>query len=909
MVLRIARLIDDAEYDAGETSGNVPCPRSYSGNDVAYNGLRTRCVPLSLPINMTELRKQGQTTFKWTKLEYKKEVGSKPATFLTFVFTELSLTIGSFSNDVRHMVDESLAWIYRGRDAATPPQPPLEPNYESLPLDSSHEMKAQKLDGPPFPVGTSVPSATWPFGASSGLAASSPFLGPLGVNPKRNQMALVKLETVFFTYLWSLDLDAVLTSMSCFRLLCHEAELWSSAAAVAMAASSGSLLCCAASAVFPNSNSSAFASTCSPAFSAVTSVDSAQNCQPGSSVFSPSACCGQFQSSTGQPTTNFRWPPLTSGALTPMFGQNCSPKSSSECLATCCCCCCYCSVRGDGDSGNNALVYGLTCCSFPKSASRCRIDFGPQGYAELAAPASWSAVAPSKPNAAGFCSAACPFACAGLAGGPKVAASISEINSGVGLVTESSSCQANSPSSSSFTSSSPVICQYPQGNHFHHKQFQSQRHHHHHSCSAEISQQNHLDHKEQLHCLCNCCHLTAPSVTVCCDKASGDPPANPAGQWAAADFRLPDLMPVYAIYSEIADHSRSIITTGRAHLQKQILALLRRVNHQTQGNKLAWDHTYMIWIRSTRFLLNYPKSKASTSNDEAYCDAVPRSLGGAANAGVSGVVSAAAAAVGSVVGASLAPGVPSGAMPISSNSFRDLSSSAASAVSLTQNTCLSSGLAGSGGGCTPGLGFSESRVLSLGLGGGIGTSLLGTPAGLGGASGPISSLLGGIGGPISGAGLAGSQTVSCISNEETGVVCSLGAPGGVCVAACTSCGNVGCSGNINSAGGISNPGSGTGIGVAGRYHAVKRRTSHQPITTDHEIEGVLNEWANMTGFLCALGSVALLLPSAPQLPRGPPLQLQPAVGPTLQCHFVSHSYHKSYINPYLHLYVGFRDSQ
>ncbi|VEL30408.1 unnamed protein product [Protopolystoma xenopodis] len=48
--------------DAGETSGNVPRPRSYSGNDAAYNGLRTRCVPLSLPTNMTKLRKKGQTT-------------------------------------------------------------------------------------------------------------------------------------------------------------------------------------------------------------------------------------------------------------------------------------------------------------------------------------------------------------------------------------------------------------------------------------------------------------------------------------------------------------------------------------------------------------------------------------------------------------------------------------------------------------------------------------------------------------------------------------------------------------------------------------------------------------------------------------------------------------------------------
>ncbi|VEL43323.1 unnamed protein product [Protopolystoma xenopodis] len=55
MVLRMSRLNDDADYDPGETSGNVLRPRSYSGNDNAYNGLRTRCVFLSLPTNVTKL--------------------------------------------------------------------------------------------------------------------------------------------------------------------------------------------------------------------------------------------------------------------------------------------------------------------------------------------------------------------------------------------------------------------------------------------------------------------------------------------------------------------------------------------------------------------------------------------------------------------------------------------------------------------------------------------------------------------------------------------------------------------------------------------------------------------------------------------------------------------------------------
>ncbi len=32
-------------------------------------------------------------------------------------------------------------------------------------------------------------------------------------------------QVVFFMYLWSIDIEAVLTAMSCFHLLCEEAEI------------------------------------------------------------------------------------------------------------------------------------------------------------------------------------------------------------------------------------------------------------------------------------------------------------------------------------------------------------------------------------------------------------------------------------------------------------------------------------------------------------------------------------------------------------------------------------------------------------------------------------------------------------------------------------------------------------
>ncbi|VEL33006.1 unnamed protein product [Protopolystoma xenopodis] len=51
----MARLTEDSDYDAGETTGKVPRPRSYSRNDDAYNRLRTR-LPQSggLPLSISQ---------------------------------------------------------------------------------------------------------------------------------------------------------------------------------------------------------------------------------------------------------------------------------------------------------------------------------------------------------------------------------------------------------------------------------------------------------------------------------------------------------------------------------------------------------------------------------------------------------------------------------------------------------------------------------------------------------------------------------------------------------------------------------------------------------------------------------------------------------------------------------------
>ncbi|VEL16930.1 unnamed protein product [Protopolystoma xenopodis] len=65
----MAVLIDGADYGAGKASRNAPSPRPESGNYHAYNGLRTRCVSIGLPANMTKLRKQDQTTCKLLQVD------------------------------------------------------------------------------------------------------------------------------------------------------------------------------------------------------------------------------------------------------------------------------------------------------------------------------------------------------------------------------------------------------------------------------------------------------------------------------------------------------------------------------------------------------------------------------------------------------------------------------------------------------------------------------------------------------------------------------------------------------------------------------------------------------------------------------------------------------------------------
>lgn len=326
----------------------------------------------------------------------------------------------------------------------------------------------------------------------------SPFLGPLGINPKRNQMALIKLETVFFTYLWSLDLEAVLTSMSCFRLLCQEAELWSSAAALATITSAPD------NDILQRSDCECFAANTNT---------SAPN-STGTSDWSEGAALNNLNVATH----------LYHGEIT----RKSPPFNTDHRLIVP-------SVSVD-QSSSSSTPSETTCVRFQNSSS---YD-GDNRRSNL--PGSCIAL----------CNCGCPLCtpvnylpvCTNTDGIPTAPRSIQDSSS------------HSSFSTSLNSDSNPTFCsEYP-----------------------EDSTANFPTHTSSK--ILNPIPHTTISLGKFCQLSL-------PVQWAFTDFRLPDLLPVYNVYAEIADHSRSIVTTGRAHLQKQILALLRKINHQTQGNKLV----------------------------------------------------------------------------------------------------------------------------------------------------------------------------------------------------------------------------------------------------------------------------------------------------------------------------------
>ncbi|XP_066552238.1 neurofibromin isoform X3 [Amia ocellicauda] len=74
------------------------------------------------------------------------------------------------------------------------------------------------------------------------------------------------------------------------------------------------------------------------------------------------------------------------------------------------------------------------------------------------------------------------------------------------------------------------------------------------------------------------------------------------------EVSVQNILPNYNTFIEFASVS-NMMSTGRAALQKRVMALLRRIEHPTAGNTEAWEDTYAKWDQATKLILNYPKTK------------------------------------------------------------------------------------------------------------------------------------------------------------------------------------------------------------------------------------------------------------------------------------------------------------
>lgn len=58
--------------------------------------------------------------------------------------------------------------------------------------------------------------------------------------------------------------------------------------------------------------------------------------------------------------------------------------------------------------------------------------------------------------------------------------------------------------------------------------------------------------------------------------------------------------------------------TGRAALQKRIMALLRKIEHCVNGVQPAWEETFRNWDSTSKLLTSYPKTKIEDGQLEPF---------------------------------------------------------------------------------------------------------------------------------------------------------------------------------------------------------------------------------------------------------------------------------------------------
>lgn len=87
-----------------------------------------------------------------------------------------------------------------------------------------------------------------------------------------------------------------------------------------------------------------------------------------------------------------------------------------------------------------------------------------------------------------------------------------------------------------------------------------------------------------------------------------------------------ELPPEYYVHYEIAMAGNIQAMGGRTYLQKQIVAMLRRIRNPTAGCSAAWEQTYRYWEVTTKYLKAYPKSRTLEEANTSYAETLHRTL-------------------------------------------------------------------------------------------------------------------------------------------------------------------------------------------------------------------------------------------------------------------------------------------
>lgn len=81
------------------------------------------------------------------------------------------------------------------------------------------------------------------------------------------------------------------------------------------------------------------------------------------------------------------------------------------------------------------------------------------------------------------------------------------------------------------------------------------------------------------------------------------------------ELTINHLLPNYQIYTELGLAS-TVMMTGRAALQKRVMALLRRIDRCTPGCLASWEQTWQYWDSMTKLLMNAKSKIENDANSE-----------------------------------------------------------------------------------------------------------------------------------------------------------------------------------------------------------------------------------------------------------------------------------------------------